>query len=102
MAKKDFTQRDNPVMRYISTPETKEPPPTPPKDAPAPQAAKGAERKTRRLNLIMQPSVLEDLAKVAAMRRTSVNDLMNTLARECVARERERIDQYNALLGQEE
>ena len=97
MAKKDFTARDNPVMKYISSVEpVAEPVPAPVREAEA------NERKTKRLNLLIQPSVLEDLSKVAAMRRTSVNDLINTLAKECVEDNRGLIGQYDDVFGRGE
>ena len=111
MAKKDFTARDNPVMKYISSVEPVatpapmvEPAPAPVVKKPKPVAreAEGSERKSKRLNLLIQPSVLEDLAKVAAMRRTSVNDLINTLARACVEENRALIGQYDDVFGQGE
>lgn len=110
MAKKDFTARDNPVMKYISSVEPVAAPVA--EEAPAPaapvvkkpkkQAPARDERKSKRLNLLIQPSVLEDLAKVAAMRRTSVNDLINTLAKECVEENRALIGQYDDVFGRGE
>lgn len=57
------------------------------------------EKKTRRLNLLLQPSVLDDLAKIAHMRRTSLNDLINTVLREYNAANAETIARYDEFFG---
>lgn len=53
------------------------------------------ERKTKRLNLLVQPSSIEALNKVAYIKRSSINDLINTLIREYVSKEAEAIAQYD-------
>lgn len=97
MAKKDFSVKANPVLKYISTaaPEETSPMPEPQPAPPTTQATPGKERKSKRLNLLMLPSVLEDLSKVATMRRTSVNDLINTIAKAYVEENRELVKQYD-------
>ena len=96
MAKKDFSVKANPVLKYISTAVPEEEAVAPVvEEASAPVSNPGKERKSKRLNLLMLPSVLEDLTKVAAMRRTSVNDLMNTIAKAYVEENRKLVEQYD-------
>lgn len=95
MPKKSFKE-SNPALQFISSAATalqEEPAPTPERAAPSatPAARKptptppkrgGAETKSKRLNLLLQPSVLDDLSKIACMQQTSVNDLINRVLRE--------------------
>jgi hypothetical protein len=37
------------------------------------------ETKSKRLNLLVKPSILDDVKKIAVMRQVSVNDLINQL-----------------------
>lgn len=53
------------------------------------------ERKTKRLNLLLQPSMLEDLSKIAYMKKTSINDLINSVLKEYTATESASIIKYN-------
>jgi predicted HicB family RNase H-like nuclease len=53
------------------------------------------ETKSKRLNLILRPSLFKEFTKVAHMKRTSVNDLLNQLMTEYIEREAESIQQYN-------
>jgi hypothetical protein len=58
------------------------------------------ERKSKRLNLLLQPSVMEKVEKIATMKRTSVNDLINTLLKELISRERETLSRYEEVFGE--
>ncbi len=53
------------------------------------------ETKSKRLNLIIRPSLFKDFTKAAHMKRTSVNDLLNQLMAEYIEKEAETILQYN-------
>ncbi|MGO4938359.1 hypothetical protein ACTQ54_12275 [Fundicoccus sp. Sow4_H7] len=53
------------------------------------------ETKDKRTNLLFYPSVYEDLRKIATMKQTSVNDLINTLAEEFIEQEQDAIEMYD-------
>lgn len=55
------------------------------------------ERKTKRLNLLLQPSMLEDLSKIAYMKQTSVNDLINSVLKSYTKAETAVIAKYNGI-----
>lgn len=104
MAKRDFT-KNNPALAFISgTEEAKEiqetskeesgakkTTATAPKKTPTPKEAPGTpppgykvnpqfiEKKSQRLNLLIQPSVLNRLKKMAKKNKTSVNETINQL-----------------------
>ena len=58
------------------------------------------ERKTKRLNLLIQPSLIDELSKVAYMKRSSVNDLINTLIKDYVEKEADAVVQYDTLFNE--
>ena len=87
MAKKNFNL-ENPAMQFISTPaETvkKEEAET---IAPAPEGFKinplYLEKKSRRLQLLMKPSIYEKLKARADGEGNSVNDVVNNLIEEAL------------------
>lgn len=53
------------------------------------------ERKSKRLNLLLVPSVMKDLVKIAHMRRTSVNDLINTVLKDYAETESSAVKRYD-------
>ena len=86
MAKKSFNL-DNPALQFISTPEEKK------KEeaeviAPAPEGYKinplYLEKKSRRLQLLMKPSISEKLKARADREGNSVNDVVNNLIEEAL------------------
>lgn len=105
MAKKDFSNAANPAlvpaMQFI-TPTAEAPAaPVPASDIPAPDPAQAAhgeslttERKTRRMNLLMQPTLAASLQKLATMQRTSVNDLICTAMQAYVEAHADQLLQY--------
>lgn len=103
MAKKSF--KDNPALQFITAPaadDTAYTHNTEPKQAtqekkPRPRAIGAQERKTKRLNLLLQPSTMNDLTKIAYMKQTSVNDLINTLLRGYTESEAETISRYDSI-----
>jgi hypothetical protein len=50
----------------------------------------------------MLPSVCSDLAKIAAMKRSSVNELINSILQQYVADNKELLDKYNDVFGSDE
>lgn len=91
MAKKTFKtatqeQQANPALSYISEgkPEQEQ------------------ELKSKRLNLLIRPSVYADIEKIAAMKRVSTNDLINTILDEYREREAAAVEKYNATFGEGE
>ena len=91
MAKKTFKtatqeQRANPALSYIS------------EGKPEPEQ----ELKSKRLNLLIRPSVYADIEKIAAMKRVSTNDLINTVLDDYREREAVAIEKYNAAFGEGE
>lgn len=53
------------------------------------------ETKSKRLNLLVKPSLLADFKKLATMNETSVNDLLNQIMQEYVADNQDTIEIYN-------
>lgn len=60
------------------------------------------ERKSKRLNLLLKPSLYEDLRKVAAIQRTSVNALINTVLEAYADNHAEDIEKYKAVFESED
>ena len=57
------------------------------------------ERKSKRLNLLLQPSVLENLSKIAHMKQTSVNDLINSALKNYAETEKDSISMYDKVFN---
>ena len=110
MSKKNFKDTLNPATMFISTGVSEEvtkepkvekvtPEPTPPKEqdlresvaTPTPKK----EAKSKRLNLLLQPSLMEDLGKIAMVKKDSVNNLINTVLTTYRDENTEAIDKYN-------
>jgi len=53
------------------------------------------ETKSKRLNVLIRPRLLQDFSKVAHMKRTSVNSLLNIIVADYVKKEAESIRHYN-------
>ena len=95
MAKKSFKTaavKDNPAVSYISAPEVQ------PEIRYTAEAA--AETKSKRVNLLLRPSVYRQIEKLAAMQRTSPNDLINTILASYAEQERDTIEKYNEIFGE--
>lgn len=89
MAKKSFNL-DNPALQFISTPEEKK------KEeaeviAPAPEGYKinplYLEKKSRRLQLLLKPSVFDKLKARADQEGNSVNELIHIILEEALREE---------------
>ena len=57
------------------------------------------ERKTKRLNLLLQPSVLDNLSKIAHMKQTSVNDLINSVLKNYAETEKDSVIMYDKIFN---
>lgn len=108
MTKKDFKASVNPATMFINTqaePEAPKQPDTPkPKKEPVKKVKElkpvkvqepEKETKSKRLNLLVQPSVLEDFNKVAFMQHNSMNDIINGLMKSYCDAHREDINTYD-------
>lgn len=91
----------NPALRFISTPEEQEPTPDPepqpmPQDDSEPDGPgyklnpeyiqKWIEKRTRRVQLLLQPSLYKSIKKIAMASGRSVNDVMHEMLEESVKR----------------
>lgn len=107
MTKKDFKTGVNPATMFINTVAEPVAQPEPPKIEkkkspvkkqgpkldPKPDAKK--ETKSKRLNLLIMPSLLEDLSKIATMQKDSVNNLINNALLEYRDAHKDIIAKYN-------
>lgn len=87
MAKKSFINRDNPALNFISAAREEDPAPAPAAtDRKAPEGYKKnpmfVEKKTRRLQLVLQPSLYERVKAAAERNGSSVNDYIHSLLEE--------------------
>ena len=90
MTKKTHTGIENPALQFISNAET---------TSREQKQATDQQTKSKRLNLLLRPALLEDLKKIAAMRQTSVNDLINTVLAEFTEHETDQIEKYDSVFG---
>lgn len=58
-------------------------------------------RKTKRLNLLIQPSLYEKMAKIACIKQTSVNAVIVEASKEYCAKEARALEKYERTFGQE-
>ena len=58
-------------------------------------AHKSSETKSKRLNLLIRPTLLQNFTKAAHMKRTSVNDLLNKIIADYIEKEEDAIKLYN-------
>lgn len=90
MAKKSF--KDNPALQFISTAEPEEQEQTPAKTTDkAPEGYKVnplyIETKSRRLQLVLQPSLYEKVKATAKAKKLSVNEYIHQLLEEATREE---------------
>lgn len=104
MTKKDFKGSFNPATMFINTAGPEEPIEQPKKEQPAKKPANKkadaevkakAETKSKRLNLLIQPSLYEDLNKIATMQKDSINNLITNVLAEHRDRNKDLIEKYN-------
>jgi len=86
---KDF-ELNNPASKYINTPDTDNKQITDSK-----QNTVDEETKTKRLNLLIKPSVYEQFKKVATMEQDSVNNLINNIMENVVEENKDKIEVYD-------
>ncbi|MBR6151476.1 MAG: hypothetical protein IKQ25_09365 [Lachnospiraceae bacterium] len=60
------------------------------------------ERRTERLNLLVGPSAKADLHKIAHMKRTSANNLINHMIDKYIEDNQAVIEKYDAIFGEDE
>jgi hypothetical protein len=58
------------------------------------------ETKSKRLNLLLQPSVVANIEKIAAMKRSSVNDLINSILKRFIVEEADTLTRYDKVFGE--
>lgn len=98
MKKKSFTS--NPALAYISTPDTgntQDTDNTHSTDYTHNTHNTEIETKSKRLNLLLKPSILEQLKKIAYMKQTSTNDLINTIVKDYIAAQTEALEEYDRI-----
>jgi hypothetical protein len=59
------------------------------------------ETKSRRLNLLLQHSLLDNVTKIARMKQTSVNDLINTVLKSYIEQESSVVERYEEVFGKQ-
>jgi ribosome biogenesis GTPase A len=122
MSSKKSFKGNNPAMQFISTEQTEQTPNTLYTDktyntkltysneskidkiSPADMTddtdiTDNTEIKSRRVNWLLFPSIFEDLKKIATMKLTTINDLVNKILKDYNAREAETINQYDAVFN---
>lgn len=88
MAKKKEFKIDNPALKFLDTDNTDYTHNT--------DSTHNTEKtKSKRLNLLIYPSLLDNLKKIATMQRRSVNDLINEALSEYTEKQAEQIERYN-------
>lgn len=85
---------DNPASKFINTKQGKSTDNTQQADN-TPNTVDAEETKSKRLNLLVKPSVLDQFKKIATMEQTSTNDLINQLMESYVKDKQEQIDLYD-------
>lgn len=101
MANKKKTFKDavqaNPALSYFSIQEE----PAHSVGASDQDDSERNERKSKRLNLLIKPSVYKSISKISAMKRSSVNDLINQVLADYVQAERETLAKYKEVFGED-
>ena len=105
MAKKNFNNMVNPALQFMTLPEANQSNvDKPEEDEKHISESVGSKRgrkpskeetKTKRLNLLMLPSVCEDISKIAAMKRSSVNELINIVLQQYITDNQDLIKKYD-------
>jgi hypothetical protein len=63
---------------------------------------KDREVKSKRINVLILPSIADKLKKVSAIKRTSVNDLINTYLNERLDQETDALRRFNEVFGEKD
>ena len=59
------------------------------------------ETKSKRLNLLLRPTLHRDLGKLAQMERTSTNELINRVLTEYAEQNADKIQKYDEIFGEQ-
>ena len=107
MSKKNFTTLDNPALAFISNAslsEVAEPKETTQEVVKEVKKVESApienEVRTKRVQLVVTPSVFEDVQILTKIKKTSLNSLVHKLLEECIKENREDIEKYKKLFGE--
>lgn len=109
MSKKDF--KSNPALQFITQPtqgtdNTHNTDNTHEADIERMKAAaakrKKPETKSKRLNLLLQPSTMDALTKIAYMNRSSVNDLINSILKQYTTDHADQVQKYDSIFSGQE
>lgn len=110
MAKKSFNNMDNPALQFMSQTEEVGTAPSGHGSVGTQGEAREAKRgrkpskdetKTKRLNLLMFPSVCADIDKIAYMQRKSTNDLINSILQDYIRENSDLLEKYNEVFRDE-
>ena len=99
------TFKDNPALAFITSGTETEPQQGRARATQSKEQTRTNGRqevKSRRLNLLLQPSILEDISKIAYLERTSVNDLINTALKSYAADRADEIKKYDEIFTKED
>lgn len=109
MSKKNFTALDNPALAFISNAnlsdvaevkETTIEVAKEPKELPRVELAPiETEGRTKRVQLVMTPSLYDDLQILTKIKKTSLNNFTHKLLEESVRENKEDIEKYKKLFG---
>lgn len=81
------TKKKSPAMAFISDPEALE-------------AEKAKKAKTSRMNILLYPETREKLEKIAYVRKTSANNLINEIIEEYAAEHKAEITKYDKFFSE--
>lgn len=84
---------DNPAMNFVTPPDAQEKKATKATSKGRPKSK--AETKSERFNILMKPSTVEALKKLATMKQTSVSGIINDLAEGFIEDEQEALKMYD-------
>ena len=59
------------------------------------------ENKSKRLNLLIRPTLHRDLGKLSVMERVSTNELINRVLADYIEQNREKIQKYDEIFGEQ-
>ena len=117
MSKKSFRE-NNPALQFITPAPVQETPAGQPRPAKEKQTdnthttsstlntqeldftTKKQETKSKRLNLLIQPSLHQELTKIAYVQRVSLNELILRASREYAAAHQDAVRKYDEFTGE--
>jgi len=90
MSKKSFKGGDNPAMAFITQPT---------QQAQHTDSTDNTENRSKRINMLLTPSLHLNLSKMAAVQLRSLNDLVNTALEAYVEDHQDLLEQYTKIWG---